>query len=30
MRAKLESSQPWEVESIVTQPSVKPHAGTDC
>jgi len=26
MRTKLESSQPWLSESIVTQPSVKPHA----
>jgi len=30
MRAKLESSQPWELESIVTPPSVKPHVGADC
>jgi len=25
-----ESSQPWLSESIVTQPSGKLHAGTDC
>jgi len=30
MRARSESSQPWLPESIVTQPWVKPHAGTDC
>jgi len=30
MRTKWESSQAWLSESIVTQPSVKPHAGADC
>jgi len=30
MRTKWESSQDWPSESIVTQPSVKPHAGADC
>jgi len=30
MRAKLESSQPWLPESIVTQPSGKPRAVADC
>jgi len=30
MRTKWESSQAWLPESIVTQPSVKPHAGAGC
>jgi len=30
MRTKWESSQAWLSESIVTQPSVKPHAGGGC
>ena len=30
MRTKWESSQPWLSESIVTQRSVKPHAGGGC
>jgi len=30
MRSKWESSQAWLPESIVTQPSVKAHAGAGC
>jgi len=30
MRTKWESLQTWLTGSIVTQPSVKPHAGAGC
>jgi len=30
IRVKSVSTQPWLSESIVTSPSVKPHARTDC
>jgi len=30
MRTKWESSESWLSESIVTQPSVIPHAGAGC
>jgi len=30
MTTKRESSQAWLSERIVTQPSVKPHAGAGC
>jgi len=30
MRTKWENSQAWLSGSIVTQPSVKPHAGAGC